>query len=402
MKYLYFLCLSLLLNFNCLVAQDLPAVPTDSVITIVEDSSAVTPAKKPRNFRFSILGGPGYTPDFGFVIGGSSLLTFSTNPADTSLLRSVMPLAFALTFSSKVGFNLVFKPQFFFHSDKFRLMGNVMYKNTVDNYYGVGYKRNNSTERGAETTSFYNSMLQINPIAYFRLPETDVFLGPMVDFTYDKMTEISTGVANDSHYIQQGGTASGLDIFTLFLGMAVSYDTRDMPANAYRGVMFDLRFGYAPNFFNNGLDYGSIQFDYRQYFSVGNRRTLAWTVNTKNVFGNVPLTRLPFVGSPFDLRGYYLGQYRDKSTTLGVLEYRHMINTDKSTLIKRLANRVGFAAWGGAGIMGQSAIKLDAVLPNFGGGLRIEVQPRMNFRLDVGYSPLERQTLIYFNMTEAF
>jgi len=36
-------------------------------------------------------------------------------------------------------------------------------------------------------------------------------------------------------------------------------------------------------------------------------------VQSKNAFGDVPISRLPFIGSPFDLRGYYVRQYRDNS-----------------------------------------------------------------------------------------
>ena len=42
------------------------------------------------------------------------------------------------------------------------------------------------------------------------------------------------------------------------------------------------------------------------------------------------------------------------------------------------------------------------VLPNYGVGLRIEVQPRMNVRLDLGKNTVNNQMLFYFNMTEAF
>ena len=40
--------------------------------------------------------------------------------------------------------------------------------------------------------------------------------------------------------------------------------------------------------------------------------------------------------------------------------------------------------------------------PNAGVGLRIEVQPRMNVRLDFGRNFANDQSLFYFNMTEAF
>ena len=59
-------------------------------------------------------------------------------------------------------------------------------------------------------------------------------------------------------------------------------------------------------------------------------------------------------------------------------------------------------AWGGCGFMGPTPGKIEGVLPNLGLGLRIEVQPRMNVRLDFGRDMVNKQNLFYFNMTEAF
>ena len=155
----------------------------------------------------------------------------------------------------------------------------------------------------------------------------------------------------------------------------------------------------------SGERYDPVRFelDYRQYKSVGERKVLAWTVQTKNVFGkNIPLNKYVLSGTPFDLRGYYMGQYRDKSSHVALVEYRQMFNTDRSNWLKRIIHHLGFVAWGGAGFMGPNPGKIEGVLPNAGLGLRIEVQPRMNVRLDFGRNFINRQNLFYFNMTEAF
>ena len=52
--------------------------------------------------------------------------------------------------------------------------------------------------------------------------------------------------------------------------------------------------------------------------------------------------------------------------------------------------------------MGPTLGKVEGVLPNYGLGLRIEVQPRMNVRLELGKNTVNNQTLFYFNITEAF
>lgn len=62
----------------------------------------------------------------------------------------------------------------------------------------------------------------------------------------------------------------------------------------------------------------------------------------------------------------------------------------------------GFCCLGRVRFYGAYHGKIEGVLPNAGVGLRIEVQPRMNVRLDFGRNFANDQSLFYFNMTEAF
>ena len=75
-----------------------------------------------RNLHYNILGGPSYSPDFGLLIGGSALMTFSMQPKDSTLQRSVVPVNIAFIFEG--GINLFSKPQLFFKHDRFRIFGN--------------------------------------------------------------------------------------------------------------------------------------------------------------------------------------------------------------------------------------------------------------------------------------
>ena len=129
--------IALLALTSLLPAQE---VQTDSVKT--EDSHALTRKElhkqkvARRNLHYNILGGPSYTPDFGAVLGGSALLTFRMNPSDTTQRRSVVPMALAFMFNG--GINLFSKPQLFFKGDRFRIFGKFSYKNTQENFYGLG------------------------------------------------------------------------------------------------------------------------------------------------------------------------------------------------------------------------------------------------------------------------
>ncbi|MCD7972657.1 MAG: BamA/TamA family outer membrane protein [Candidatus Azobacteroides sp.] len=357
--------------------------------------------RKSREFRGNILGGPGYTPDYGVLVGGSALMTFVMNPQDTVRMRSVVPLSFAFMFKS--GFNVGFRPQLFFKNDRLRVFGQFRYKNTLDNYYGIGYATNKDYERGEETSEFRYNQLQFNPWVMFRVRQTDFFVGPQLDLNYDKFKEPAEGVIRDPSYIKDGGTADGYSNFSSGVGFLASYDTRDIPANAYRGVFLDAKGMWYNKILGSDNNFYKLELEYRQYKLVGDRKVIAWTIQSENVFGrNIPINKYVLTGTPFDLRGYYMGQYRDKTSHVLLAEYRQMVNTDGQTRFKRLLNRVGFATWAGSGFMGPNPVKIEGVLPNVGAGLRVEIQPRMNVRLDVGRNFINNSTLFYMNMTEAF
>lgn len=355
--------------------------------------------RKSRNFQYNLLGGPSYSPDFGFLIGGSALFTFSTDKSNKEMKRSVMPINIALTTG---GITLGSRPQLFFNDDRFRIFGIFNYKYNKDNYYGVGYDTNHNTIRGHETTLYTASSMQINPCFLFRISETDLFLGPTIDLTYDKILKPAEGIIKDNSFINAGGNSNGYSNLSSGLGLIASYDSRDVPANAYKGLFFEFRGLFYNRYIGSNTNYYRAELDYRQYKTVGKRKVIAWTVQSKNTFGNTPITRLPITGTAFDLRGYYMGQYRDNSSHIVLAEYRQMFNSEKTNFWGKVVNRLGWTVWGGCGFMGENPVKLNGILPNAGIGLRIEVQPRMNIRLDFGRNFVDKQNLFYFNMTEAF
>lgn len=353
-----------------------------------------------RNLHYNILGGPSYTPDFGVLIGGSALLTFRMNPSDTTQHRSVVPMAIALMF--KGGLNLFSKPQLFFKGDRFRIFGTFSYKNTQENFYGIGYDTNKNYVRSDTTSQYRYSGIQVNPWFLFRLGNSNFFAGPQIDLNYDKITKPAKGLVDETSYKEAGGTAEGYKKFSSGLGFLLTYDTRDVPANAYKGMYLDFRGMMYQKFLGSDNNFYRLEVDYRQYKSVGRRKVIAWTAQTKNVFGDVPLNQYALSGTPYDLRGYYMGQFRDKTSHVVMAEYRQMINTQKRNWATKLLSHVGYVAWAGCGFMGPNPGKIEGVLPNLGVGLRIEVQPRMNVRLDLGRDIVNKQNLFYFNMTEAF
>ena len=397
---LFFIALSVTLTT---VAKEESLAKTDSTTTTILTKKELHRQRvAQRNFHYNILGGPSYTPDFGFLIGGSALMTFRMNPQDTTMRRSVIPMALAFMFEGG-GLNLMVKPQLFFKDDKFRIFGVLNYKNTRENFYGIGYNTNKNYERSDSTSQYRYSGFQVNPWFLFRMGKSDIFFGPQIDISYDKLSEPAKHLPQQADYAAAGGDENGYKNFSSGIGFLLSYDTRDIPANPYRGTYVDLRGIMYQKWLGSDKNFYRLELDYRQYKSVGQRKVLAWTLQSKNTFGrHIPLTKYALSGTPFDLRGYYMGQYRDKSSHVALVEYRQMFNTDRSTWLKRITSHLGYVAWGGVGFMGPTPGKIEGVLPNAGLGLRIEVQPRMNVRFDYGRNFVNKQSLFYFNMTEAF
>jgi hypothetical protein len=100
-------------------------------------------------------------------------------------------------------------------------------------------------------------------------------------------------------------------------------------------------------------------------------------------------------GTPFDLRGYTWGRYRDESMVYAIGEYRHMFRKKDKTL-----SRHGVVGWIGVGTLGETVGQFGEWLPSIGVGYRLEVQPRMNLRIDIGFGKETRG--FYFNFNEAF
>lgn len=256
--------------------------------------------KAERNFHYNILGGPSYTPDFGVLVGGSALMTFRMNPKDTTMRRSVIPAAIAFMF--KGGLNLVVKPQLFFKNDRFRIFGQFSFKNTQENFYGVGYSTNKNYVRSDTTSQYRYSGIQINPWFLFRLGESNFFAGPQIDITYDHIMDPAKYLVEHPDYKHAGGTANGYENFSSGIGFLLTYDTRDVPANPYKGLYFDLRGLMYEKFLGSNSSFYRLELDYRQYKTVGKRKVLAWTVQSKHSFGhNIPLNKYVLSGTPLRL-----------------------------------------------------------------------------------------------------
>lgn len=340
--------------------------------------------KSGQNFKFSPLIAPAYTPELGFLLAAGGLASFKTDPLDSRIQRSSVPFTIGYSSTGAIVFNA--KITSFWMEDNVRLYADLWYKNMADNYWGVGYEDGKFISAGEETTAFDRTWWQINPKMLWKIIP-NLYAGINLDFNRTKAGNIAPGIAQDENYL-----LFGPDNYNAGAGIIIQYDTRDIPVNAWQGIYLGLAMTGYDSFFKSDNNYKIYEVDYRQYQQIlSPGSTLTWQLKARVGDGSVPYGELSQLGTPFDLRGYTWGRYRDSALAFGLLEYRHMFGE---------AKKHGMVAWGGAGSIASDIESFNHWLPNWGVGYRLEMQPRMNLRLDLGFG--EDSGALYVNFNEAF
>ena len=337
---------------------------------------------------FTPLAGPAYTPEMGFTVAGGVMISYKTNPRDSLIQRSSSPVMFGVTSTGGIFANTLLSS--YWLEDKLRIYGDFVYKNLPDNYYGVGYDNGFKTPESDSTTLYQREWWWINPRFLWQF-KPNWFAGFIFDANSTKATEPSQGVQEDEIYQQFGP-----DNLNIGVGFIARYDSRDVPVNAWEGLYADVRATFYSSALGSDNTYQAYQLDLRKYFQVKRPgRTIAVQFKSRLGYGNMPYAEMSQLGTPFDLQGYRWGQYRDKSMLFLLGEYRHMFLKSDGSLGKH-----GAVAWIGTGSLGETTMDYQHWLPNVGIGYRLEVQPRMNLRIDIGIG--RESAGFYFNFNEAF
>jgi len=264
-----------------------------------------------------------------------------------------------------------------------------------DNYWGVGYDAAKNPSKPDSTTSYRRNWWQLY-LKYSYQFRKHLFAGVLFDYNRTSATNLSAEMAQDPNVVNDGKL-----IRNWSLGLLFQYDSRDITINAYEGVFFEL----SSNFYRSEAfkkpNYQIMVMDYRQYEQIGRPgRTLAWQIKTRIGNGNVPWSEMSQIGTPFDLRGYRWGRYRDKNMLFGIVEYRHMFMRKTARKDGSMMSRFGFVTWLAGGSIADTYKDMTNWLPNGGLGLRFEIQKRMNARLDYGIG--NDTNAFYISFNEAF
>lgn len=348
----------------------------------------------------SILGGPSYTPEASLGIGGAMLMSFRMNRFDSISQRSFIPVGFNISLNGT--FVAAGAGTLFFNENKFRIYVRYGFRTEPANFFGVGFDEIKKTEDledlyGKDSiTVFHKTTVQFNPKFVWEV-YPKIYAGALLDINYSKSTEMEPYMASNPAIVKFGPKYRNIG-----LGALLQYDSRDDVATPFTGMLLSgtgMLFG---KYLGGNNNYEMIELEYRQFQRMFKRRsTLGWIVKSQIGMDNVPYTELPSFGSPFDLRGYIWGKYRDKSMAYGIVEYRHMFMSEEAYKRGAFWSKFGVVGWVGTGTLGKTPADWDEWKINYGIGFRVQLQPRKNFRLDIGKEPGQKWA-VYMNMTEAF
>lgn len=345
-----------------------------------------------KNLRFTPFLAPVFSPETQLMLTGGGLLTFSLNPKNPIIQRSSIP--FSLGYSSTGAFQVSIRTTIYGKNDRFRLQGDYLNKNMPDNYWGVGYDVAKAPSQPDSSTAYKRVWQRIMAKPVFRISKS-WFIGPMFDWTYTKATNPGSAMLNDPLYQRQGGL-----IKTFGKGGTIQFDTRDFMVNAYKGWYLEMNVLSYKKTNDSTFHFWVGELDLRHYISVGERRTFAMQSKFRSADKNTTWSELSMIGTPYDLRGYYWGRFRDYSSAFILVEYRHMFNPEGRSSWSKIWKHCGFVLWSGFGVVTQERYINSEWLPNAGAGFRVEVQKRMNLRVDYGVGI--ESSAFYFSFNEAF
>ena len=329
-------------------------------------------------------------------MGGAVLASFRFHKNDTITKRSFIPAGVNASLNGTIV--VAGAGTLFFNENRFRIYVNYGFRNEPSHYYGKGYETIENTVCGDSTTKYHRTYFQFYPRFVWEI-KPHIFAGTLLDLNFSKADDINPVMAQDPYFLQFKHKYLNVGV-----GGLIQYDTRDDVATPTRGMLLSAMAKVFGKYLGGAYNYEMFELEYRQFKNVFRpRSTLAWTARTLMSVGDVPYSELPSFGSPFDLRGYYIGQYRDKSMAYAILEYRHMFGSQASYRSGNFWAKCGFVAWVGTGTIGNKpVVDWSKWKLNYGVGLRFQIQPGKNFRLDFGKDPDNKGISFYMNMTEAF
>ncbi len=328
-----------------------------------------------KKFRVSFLGGPSYSSDTGFGIGVAGVANYRLPGCDYPQQPSTQTVFGNITTKGfwAVGIE---GTTLFPHEDK-RLNSELVFSYSPRNFWGMGYERG-EVKDGYTKLHQYSARVALEML--FRLKGM-FYVGPAVRWDFAKSGKV------DREELFEGQDRV---VRNYGFGFVALYDSRDVMNNAYSGWYFYLCQLFRPKFLANRYAFSTTDVKLCHYRRAWTGCVIAGEFRTTFNFGNPSWAMMSMLGNTSTMRGYYMGQYRDKHITTVQVEFR-----------QRVYKRNGLVAWVGGGCVYHDGKSFKNWMPNYGIGYRFEFRNRVNVRLDYGFGK-KGQSGFMFSVNEAF
>jgi hypothetical protein len=376
--YCWFVFIFLLLNSFISIAQGDNNTTTNTTNNLPQDTALITiKEKKTSTLVFPVLG---RAPETSWTFGAASVTVFKTDPKDSLLRTSTVPLGLVYSLKHQIiisnGVNL------YFPKEKYIFRLENTYTKFPDKFWGIGY---NTPYSNLENYEY--SQLFINP-QFLKKVYKDYFVGICAEYQNAFYIHHNAGGIFDQENIagKDGSRSVGL-------GLELSRDNRNSSFSATKGGLVKLLTVVFNKAFASQYNYSYTELDVRKYISLNKNNVLAFQLGSTLTFGNVPYRNLATLGGPNMMRGYYGGRYRDYNVVAFQVEER-----------MHLFWRIGIVGFAGLGQVSDNLTHwhLDKIKYSIGSGLRFAVLPKekLNVRLDYGFGYKSQN--FYLTVTEAF
>ena len=332
-----------------------------------------TPSDKA--FNFSIIGGPYYTNETKVGLGliGSGL--FRLHGCENDSLPSNISLYTNVTSSG--AYSVGIRSSLYFSEMKYWINADVSFSDTPSQYWGVGY----DAGRNSYYTNYNMQDMQVK-LNFFKKINNYTSVGLITN-----LREIRGKYFDDESLLNGASrktTAMGI-------GLNLVYDSRDVATEPHKGIYIKMGDVFYPDFLGSTSGFNKAEVTFRYYKQLSEGSVLAFDLGGQFNKGDVPWNLMALAGDASQMRGYYMGRYRDKNFIEFQVELR-----------QHIYKRSGIAVWVGAGNVFPefNDFKMRETLPTIGLGYRFRLKDRTNFRIDYGIG--KSQAAFYVNINEAF
>ena len=268
-----------------------------------------------------------YTPETRLAFGAAGAYNFSLDQS----ARATRPSSagFIVVYTQNHQTQVTLAPEIYLPHDAYSMEGTLGYELMPQDFYGVGPSVPTSPVEKFTPRSF------VAAVSVRKKLSNRLFAGVQYDFGHTAIVEAEPGglIASGAVPGSRGGAVSGL-------GAILKIDSRDNVQFPRSGRHFIVSFdGYA-SAFGSDYSYTRTRVDYRSYWPMRKFDVVAVQAYLEANSGDVPFYRLAQLGGQLIMRGYYHGQYRDRTLLALQGEYRAQVwNRPKFT--RRLLHRAG-------------------------------------------------------------